>query len=138
MVVELWQTVIELEDLAEPEERRNDRTSAVSEQDRSPLEREFHRAMVGIYERAKSETGYVATRFLQMVSELGGLGAAKRLLQLTTPSDGWTALWERGRLDLTVECLVLKQGYRSLFTEEELNVARRWLSDYGYDASRCE
>ena len=44
------------------------------------VERRFHRAMVGIYETAKRELGYNATRFLQMVSEQGGLVTARQLL----------------------------------------------------------
>jgi hypothetical protein len=83
------------------------------------LERRFHRARIGIYEKAKRETGYNATRFLQMVSELGGLAAARRLLAAPAASDGFTALWERGRLDLTVETLVLSEQYRELFSDEE-------------------
>ena len=37
------------------------------------VERRFNRAMVAIYETAKRELGYNATRFLQMLSEHGGL-----------------------------------------------------------------
>jgi hypothetical protein len=44
------------------------------------LECRFHRAMVGIYETAKRELGYNATRFLQMLSEQGGLATARQLL----------------------------------------------------------
>ncbi len=36
------------------------------------VERRFHRAMVSIYETAKRELGYNATRFLQMLSEWAG------------------------------------------------------------------
>jgi hypothetical protein len=38
---------------------------------------DFHRAMIAIYQVAKRDVGYNATRFLQMVSEHGGLGAAR-------------------------------------------------------------
>ena len=44
------------------------------------VERRFQRAMVGIYETAKRELGYNATRFLQIVSEQGGLVTARQLL----------------------------------------------------------
>lgn len=44
------------------------------------LERTFHRAMVGVYEDAKRDAGYTATRFIQMVSDVGGLDAARRLI----------------------------------------------------------
>ena len=94
------------------------------------LERRFHRAMVGIYEQAKRETGYNATRFLQMVSEIGGLEAARRLLAAPAVSDGFTALWERGRLDLTVETLVLSEDYRELFSEDEREGAAARLAAY--------
>ena len=72
----------------------------------SQLEQEFHRAMANIYDRAKNEVGYVATRYIQMVAEHGGLATAKMLINTDKPSDGYTALWERRRLDLTVEALV--------------------------------
>jgi hypothetical protein len=91
--------------------------------------------MVGIYERARMEARYIATRFLHMVSELGGLETARQLLRTGTVSEGFTALWERGRLDLTMERLVLRPEFRSLFSESELDVARRRLLDYGMPPS---
>jgi hypothetical protein len=48
-------------------------------------------------------------------------------------SEGFTALWERGRLDLTVEALVHDHAeYHSLFTPEEHDMARRRLEEYKY------
>jgi hypothetical protein len=97
------------------------------------LDRQFHAAMVGIYTRAKDEAGYNATRYLQMVSETGGLATARQLLQTSGISDGFTHLWERGRLDLTVEALVLKPEWQRLFTSGELNTAQDRLKSYGFD-----
>src|SRR3954454_16550238 len=94
------------------------------------LERDFHRAMTEIYQKAKRETGYNATRILQMVSEIGGLAAARRLLAAPAVSDGFTALWDRGRLDLTVETLVLSEQYQELFTEEEREKGAARLAAY--------
>jgi hypothetical protein len=37
------------------------------------IEQRFHEAMVGIYRLAKSEADYNATRYVQMVSDHGGL-----------------------------------------------------------------
>ncbi len=62
------------------------------------LEREFDDAMLNIYKHAKSEAGYNARLFLGMVVDRGGLETARYLLHAPTPSDGYTALWERGRL----------------------------------------
>ncbi|SCG43418.1 AAA domain-containing protein [Micromonospora halophytica] len=93
--------------------------------DRRALEAAFHHAMVRVYERARDEAHYQATLFLRMVTEKGGLATARQLLHHPVVSDGFTALWERGRVDLTVEALVIQPRFRSLFTDEELATASR-------------
>ena len=98
----------------------------------SNLEGRFHQAMLGIYRTAKAEAGYNATRFLSMVTEHGGLETARILLHAATVSDGYTALWERKRLDLTVEALILQPQWNELFSSEERAVARNRLLEYGY------
>ena len=52
------------------------------------LQRRFNGAMVSIYETAKRELGYNATRFVQMIGEQGGLTTAKQLILSSTSSDG--------------------------------------------------
>lgn len=99
-----------------------------------PDEAAFHVAMLSIYESAKMECKYNATRFLQMVVERGGLETARYLLHAPGLSDGFTALWQRDRLDLTVEALVIKPRWRTLFTEEELAIAADRLRGLGYPA----
>jgi hypothetical protein len=98
----------------------------------SDPERRFHQAMLAIYRTAKAEAGYNATRFLSMVTEHGGLETARILLRAATVSDGYTALWERNRLDLTVEVLVLQPEWNDLFSSAERSIARRRLQEYGY------
>ena len=88
--------------------------------------------MVGIYEVTKRELKYNATRFIQMVSEHGGLEAARQLLRAPGVSDGFTTLWEHGRLDLSVEAHVLRPEFVGLFTAQERAIAVRRLSEYGY------
>ena len=95
-------------------------------------ERRWNRAMVAIYETAKRELNYNATRFLQMVSEQGGLATAKQLLWSDTPSDGFTTLWEHRRLELTVEAHVLHEEFRSLFIDEDRERALDRLQQYGW------
>lgn len=87
------------------------------------LEDRFHKAMLSIYEDAKRELGYNATRFLRMVGERGGPGAAHQLLLPGHIHDGLGHLLERGRPDLTVEALVQHAEFRSLFTEAEIDEA---------------
>jgi hypothetical protein len=96
------------------------------------LEMQFHEEMLSIYRRALEECAYNATRFLQLVTTQGGLQAAKTLLHATGLSDGFVALWQHGRLDLTMEALVLKPPWSNLFTEEELGIARKRLEDLEY------
>ena len=67
-----------------------------------------------------------------MLSDYGGLGTAHRLLASSEVSSGFTALYERGRLDLTVEALVLKLEFARLFTDEEVETARQRLAELGY------
>ena len=102
------------------------------------LETRFHEAMLEIYRRAKSDAGYNATRFLGMVSEQGGYQAARTLIYASTVSDGYTALWERKHLELTVEALILKPEWHDLFSDEERTIARQRLADYGYDLRDVE
>ena len=97
------------------------------------LEAKFEAAMFDVYRRAKAEAGYNATIFLQMLTEKGGLMTARQLINATRPSDGYTHLFERGRLDLTVEALVVGQAqWRGLFSDAELERAQRRLGQYGY------
>ena len=98
----------------------------------SQTEAMFHNEMLRIYDQAKRECGYNATRFLQMVTENGGLNAAKSLLRATAVSDGLVELWKHKRLDLTMEALILRSPWRDLFTNEELATAETRLRDLEY------
>ncbi|EDL49719.1 hypothetical protein [Erythrobacter sp. SD-21] len=100
----------------------------------SSLEAEFDQAMMDVYRRAKDEAGYNATVFLQMLMKKRGIETAKTLINSSAASDGYTALYMRGRLDLTVEALVIEdERWHSLFTTEELTRARKRLKDYRYE-----
>ena len=93
----------------------------------SGLELEFHQAMLQIYKRAKSECGYNALRFLQLVSELGGLRAAKQLLNSPELPQGFFELAARNCSHLSMEQMVLEDRWKSLFSEAELGIARKRL-----------
>jgi hypothetical protein len=95
-------------------------------------EGKFHQAMVQLHATTVRELDYKPTYFVRMVSEHGGVEAARRLLATDKPSDGFTTLWEAGRLDLSVEAHVLDPAYEPLFTDDERSVAQRRLEQYGY------
>jgi hypothetical protein len=94
---------------------------------------DFDQEMLGIYQRALAEAKYNASRFLTMLHEHRGLETARILLHSATVSEGYTALWERGRLDLTVEAVIHDHPkWHSLFTAEELAICIKRLKDYCY------
>jgi hypothetical protein len=96
------------------------------------LERAFDLAMMDLYRRANVEASYNATRYRRMLEEHRGLGTARIILYALNVSEGYTALWERGRLDLTVEALTLQPKWRPLFSERERDIARGRLAAYNY------
>ena len=99
----------------------------------SSIESQFDAAMFEIYRRAKAEASYNATIFLGMIADRGGLLTAKTLISARKPSDGYTALYLLNRLDLTVEAVVIEdKKWHPLFTDEELERARKRLQEYRY------
>jgi hypothetical protein len=80
-----------------------------------------------IYRIAKKELGYNATRFLQFVSEKGGLQAAKTLISKDGETYGFEVLWEHKRLDLFVEAHVLRLEYNDLFSDHEREICKERL-----------
>jgi hypothetical protein len=90
--------------------------------------------MIAIYETAKQDLGYNASRFLQMISERGGLQTAKHLISTDQPSDGFTTLWQRKRLDLTVEAHVLAPDSKRYSPSPSATLARQRLREYGWSS----
>jgi hypothetical protein len=99
------------------------------------IEVRFDEAMMDVYRRALKECGYNATRFLHMLYEHRGLETARILLRAAKVSEGYVALWERKRLDLTVEAVILAPEWQALFTDQERETARKRLAEYGYQSS---
>ncbi len=75
---------------------------------------------------------YTPHLFIQMVNEHGAVETAKKLINSSKPSDGYVKLYEKSRLDLTVENIVLEEEWADLFTPEELNKARKRLKDFNF------
>lgn len=96
------------------------------------IEQQFDAAMMSIFHRALNEAKYRAARYHQMLCDHGGLETAQILLHSNNVSEGYTALWERKRLDLTVEALVIQPQWHDLFTDADREIARKRLLNYGY------
>jgi hypothetical protein len=68
-----------------------------------------------------------------MVEERGGVEAAKRLLAKNDVQSGLMKLWNCGRLDLSMEALVIDPRFQPLFSEEEIAIARERLEAHDYN-----
>lgn len=97
------------------------------------LEHEFDQAMLAIHRRARTEAGYNAAGCLQMLKTYRGLCTAHMLLHAPHVSEDYTALWERNRLDLSVEALILQEKWHVLFSLQEREIARKRLEEYKYE-----
>ncbi len=69
-----------------------------------------------VYRAAWRERGYRASRFLQALRRHGGVATAKRLLERKGTSRGFEILAEKGRLDLSMEALVLRPEFTACST----------------------
>lgn len=96
---------------------------------------EFHRAIENhVYADFKSHS--FPMFLLQAMRRHGGVLAAKQLLGISPVRSGLTKLCKQGRLDTSVEALMLQERWKPLFSGDELNLARRRLKDLGYDPDR--
>ena len=109
----------------------------------SPLELRFHDDMLDVFRLAGEATrrtrpdgsierGYWASYFLRGVRNHGGPDYAHQLLRKEGTTDGFQRLKEEGRLDLTMEALVLRPEYAELFTDDERRIAAHRLAEAGY------
>lgn len=70
-----------------------------------------------------------------MLAEHGGPETARRLIARRDPQAGLMTLWELGLLSDSMEAVMLRSKFKSLFTDEELAEAKQRLEDLGMDTS---
>ena len=97
------------------------------------LENQFRDELLESCRICQNELRYRPTYFLRMLGEQGALEAARQLVNTPVPSEGFSRLWELGRLDLSVEAHVIREEYGLLFTPEEIERARARLNEYDYE-----
>lgn len=76
--------------------------------------------------------GYRPTYFKQMLAESGGFETINRVLASNKPSDGFSRLWELGRLDLTCEAFIVEKHWREHFDPELVAFAEKRLRQAQY------
>jgi len=111
-----------------PERRtgKDRRKEARRKKDLLTLPEKFHDAMINLCTSAIQECNCLSIS-LSMVVSLGGVQTAKRLLAGSVIQSGLLSLSEHGRVDLSVELLVLEEEYRELFEPQELSEAKKRL-----------
>ena len=80
--------------------------------------------------------GYRPTQFKQMLAAQGGSATVRQLLAKGRPTEGFTRLWELGRLDLTVEALVVEIDWRPFIDQILVQQAERLLTQSQYPFKR--
>lgn len=93
---------------------------------------EFEKELRKIHGIWKTDLKYNATRFIEMIDAQGGFNTAKSLLANSKHPEGLTRLWQEKRLDISMEAIVIKSPWNTLFTPAELKIARKRLNDLGY------
>ncbi len=108
----------------------------------SDLERRFHEDMIDVFRLAGEATrkvrrdgsvqrGYWASYFLRGVRNHGGRDYARQLIHRLGTTAGFERLRSEGHLELTMEALILRPEYTSLFTNEERRIAADRLAEAG-------
>jgi 5-methylcytosine-specific restriction protein A len=98
----------------------------------TPSENEQFTKMLRDAAEECSRIGYRPTKFLQMLNADGGYATAARLLAAPNISDGFAELQMRGKLNLTVEALVLEKGWADHFDPALINQAKKRLQAARY------
>ena len=76
--------------------------------------------------------GYKPHIFMEMRINYGTVEAIKRLIRSEEVPSGFTTLWEKQRLDLSVENVIQEPEWTNLFTDEDRQSARKRLKDYNF------
>ena len=91
------------------------------------MEQKFIAAWAAAREKAEA----LGVRMRPVAAE-DAMKTAHRTLSGSRLSDGFNALQGKGRLDLSLEALVIDKRFTNLFTDEEANEALTRLLEAGY------
>ena len=95
------------------------------------FEEELRKDMINIYNTAKKEINYKPSHLLKMISNIGAYETAIRIVTKQNVTSDFERLWESGRLDLSVEALLIRK-YSKVFSQEVIEMCKKNLSEYKY------
>ena len=98
------------------------------------LENKFNEDVLESIKKIKKEV-YTPTRFIRMLHQHNdnAVEVVKTLVAKDT-TIGIEKLYEKGKLELSIEALIIKPEYKPLFSEEIINICSRKLKKLGYKA----
>ena len=96
------------------------------------LKQTFHEELLGLYKRIVKELKYKSPRLLEMMNKYGGYEAVIKILPTDAHTFDFTLLWEQERLDLSIEALVTKERYKTLFPPDVIQFCQKRLDEYNY------
>ena len=97
------------------------------------LKRELRERYISTYNECK-KFKYFPRAFLDMVvSNEDVVDITRKLIHKEGGTTGFTTLFENGRMDLSVERIILEPRYRELFTLDDLRAAFERLKQYEYN-----
>lgn len=96
------------------------------------LEQQLQQELIHTVEQHNLVCGWNPARFLQSVNQYGAVSVLRRMLAQGKTSESFERLAEQGRLELSIEALIVKKQYAPLFTDKEVNACFDSLCQYGY------
>ncbi|MGL4990527.1 MAG: hypothetical protein ACRC57_05060 [Sarcina sp.] len=96
------------------------------------LEKKLQEEVLKNCEIAEKECGCKMTRLIQTIEKFGIVRTVQEILRKRRTSDCFDALVEAGRIDLTMEAIIVKAKYAELFTDDEVNSCYELLCENGY------
>ena len=95
------------------------------------LHEEFYKDLVSVQEEAK-ELLNIEVDFSKFESKEELIEYVERIINKNGGRATFTKLWSKGRLDLSLEALVLQDKYLELFSKEIIEKSNKTLHQYGY------
>lgn len=96
------------------------------------LEDRFTEALTAACVTAQEQYGCPMAPMLRSIQKYGGVPTAREYLRKNRLSDGFALLQKRGKLELSMEALVVASAYGALFTDREVNACFAALCSAGY------
>ncbi|OON91162.1 MAG: hypothetical protein ATN32_02480 [Candidatus Epulonipiscium fishelsonii] len=96
------------------------------------IKQKFNKEVINTYKRIATEVKYKSSGLLAQINKYGGYEASIKYIMTDANTVDFGVLWEFQRLDLSIEALIIKQDYKSLFPDYILEFCENRLKEYNY------